>query len=261
MVEAVTTLSAAGVTAIEATTAGFTCTGGVVADLPWEAAVSVAEPVPVPVASPCVSTVYTAGSELVHATVEERFCVLPSEKVPVAVNCSVVPFAKLGGTEGVMAIETRVEALVVALKLLVCPSTVTVTLLVPGATPVITPLLFTVTAAGFDEENTALLVRFCVEPSEKVPVTVTCALVPAATLGLLGLKETETRVAGVTWKLDVDALLLPKAALIWAAPTPLPVARPLALIDATVRLELDQVADDDRSCVLPSEKVPMAVNC
>ncbi len=58
------------------------------------------------------------------------------------------------------------------------------------------------------------MVRFWVEPSEKVPVTVSCTLVPAGMDGLLGLKAMETRVAGVTWKLEVDAVKLPKVAVI-----------------------------------------------
>ncbi len=59
-------------------------------------------------------------------------------------------------------------------------------------------------------------------PSEKVPVTVTCSLEPAATLGIAGLKAIETSVAGVTWKLEVEALCPPKAAETCAEPTPLP---------------------------------------
>ncbi len=68
-----------------------------------------------------------------------------------AVNCSLDPFAKLGGIAGEIVIDTRVAFVTVARKVLDRPSTETVTVLTPGATPVITPLLLTVTAAGFDE--------------------------------------------------------------------------------------------------------------
>ena len=104
-----------------------------------------------PVASPLLSTVYTDVLELDQFTVEVRFCVLPSEYVPVAVNCCVVPLANGAGFAGVTAIETRVAFVTVARKSPVMPSTVTATVLLPGATPVITPVESTVTNAGFED--------------------------------------------------------------------------------------------------------------
>jgi hypothetical protein len=199
------------------------------------------------VAKPLEFTISTLLLELVQVTVEERSCVLPSENVPVAVNWLLEPLGMLGGLAGVMAIELSVALVVVVVKVLVIPFTVTVIVLVPGATPVIRPLLLTVTADVLEELKVALVVRTCVVPSENVPVTVTCALVPAATLGELGLKEIETSVAGVTEKLEVEAVLPPKVAVNCAVPTPFPVARPLASIETTLALELDQVADADRS--------------
>ena len=50
--------------------------------------------------------VSTCGLLEVQSTCEVRSWMDPSEKVPVAVNCCVVPSAKLG-VLGVMAIETR----------------------------------------------------------------------------------------------------------------------------------------------------------
>jgi hypothetical protein len=43
-------------------------------------------------------------------------------------------------------------------------------------------------------------------------------------------------------------------------PTPAPLARPLVLMVATAVLEELQVAEPVRLCVLPSLKVPVAVN-
>lgn len=57
------------------------------------AAVILAEPTLFPVARPDALTVATAEFEEDQVTELVRFCVLPSVKVPVAVNWSVVPFA------------------------------------------------------------------------------------------------------------------------------------------------------------------------
>ena len=52
-----------------------------------EAAVIVAEPVPVDAASPALLIVETPMSEELHVTVEVMSCEVLSENVPVAVNC------------------------------------------------------------------------------------------------------------------------------------------------------------------------------
>lgn len=46
--------------------------------------------------------------------------------------------------------------------------------LCPMPAPVASPLVLTVAAAGLEELQVALLVRFCVLPSLKVPVAVSC---------------------------------------------------------------------------------------
>ncbi len=68
--------------------------------------------------------------------------------------------AMLDGLAGVTVIEVSVALVTVAVKVLVMPPACTVTVLVPGATPVITPLLLTVTAAWLEELKVELLVRF-----------------------------------------------------------------------------------------------------
>ena len=58
----------------------------------WEA-VTLAEPTAFAVARPLVLSVTAVVFEEVHVTELVRFCVLPSVKVPVAVNWSVIPLA------------------------------------------------------------------------------------------------------------------------------------------------------------------------
>jgi hypothetical protein len=53
----------------------------------------------------------------------------------------------------------------------------------------------------------------------------------------------------------------PDAAVITVTPSPLLVANPVLLIDATLDCEDVHVAEDVRFCVLPSLKVPVATNC
>jgi hypothetical protein len=103
------------------------------------------------VTRPVLFTVKTEVVELLQVTVEVRFWVEPSEYVPVAANCCVVPFAMLAGVVGVMVIPVKVAVEAAAVKLLVVPFTVTVIVVVPGATPVITPVLLMLITDAFEE--------------------------------------------------------------------------------------------------------------
>ena len=47
----------------------------------------VVDPVPIAVATPAALIVATVAAEELHVAVLVRFCVVPSVKVPVAVNC------------------------------------------------------------------------------------------------------------------------------------------------------------------------------
>ena len=72
-----------------------------------------------------------------------------------------------------MLIDCSVAVLTVSGKLLeVIPFWVAVTLLEPTAIPVAKPLVAMLTAAVLDEAHVAVLLRFCVLPSLKVPVAV-----------------------------------------------------------------------------------------
>lgn len=62
--------------------------------IPLWAAVILVEPMATPVARPVALMPAFPGIELVHVAVLLRFWVLPSLKVPVAVNCSVSPIPR-----------------------------------------------------------------------------------------------------------------------------------------------------------------------
>src|SRR6266567_4036656 len=91
--------------------AGTATVREVVPDIPPNVAVIVVVPAPTEAASPfapCVLLmVATAVAEEPHVTSVVRFCVVLSEKVPVAVNCWLVPLA-MEAVAGVTAIETSV---------------------------------------------------------------------------------------------------------------------------------------------------------
>ena len=83
-------------------------------------------------------------------------------------------------------------------------------------------------------------------------------VVPTAMLELAGVTAIDTNVAPLTVS-DAVPLTEPDAAVMVAVPVPTPDTNPLELIDATEVEEELQVTDDN-NCVLPSSKVPFAVN-
>ena len=87
---------------------------------------------------------------------------------------------------------------------------------------------------------------------------------PSAMLGLDGVTAIDTRVAGVTVSV-VEPETLPDAAVIVVEPAVTEVASPLEpaalLIVATPVDDVLHVTEVDRSCVVLSEYVPVAVKC
>ena len=138
---------------------------------------SVAEIVDVPVATPVASPAAVMVATVVVAEAQVtwlvRFCVELSEKVPVAVNCWVKPFA-MAGLAGVTAIDCSAGALTVRTVEPVTPLSVALIVDVPVATPVASPAVLIVATDVVAEAQVTWLVRFCVELSEKVPVAVNC---------------------------------------------------------------------------------------
>ena len=129
---------------------------------------------------------------------------------------------------------------------------------VPGATPVATPCALIVACAGEDEVQTTTAEMSCVLESLNVPVAVNCFVVSGAIVEFAGVTAMETRLAPVTVT-EAVPLIEPEVAVIVAVPVLTPVANPLELIVVEFN-ELLQVTFCS-SCVLPSSKLPVAVNC
>ncbi len=240
------------------------------AEIPPETALMEAEPAATPVTRPfepaALLTVATVLEEL-QVTAAVRFCVEPSEYVPVAVKCTVPPTDTVG-LAGVIAREVRTAGFTVSVVDADTAPDVAVIVVVPAATDVAMPFepaaLLTVATELLEELQVTAAVRFCVEPSEYVPVAVNCCFVPVAIDGLEGETAIETRLAVFTVRV-VDTEMLPEAAVIVVDPAATDVASPsdpaALLIVATAVFEDVQLAEAVRSCVVLSEKVPVAVNC
>lgn len=95
--------------------------------------------------------------------------------------------------------------------------------------------------------------------SLKVPVAVNCLVVPTAMLEFAGVTAMETRVAAVTVR-EAIPLTPPDVAVMVAVPVPVLLANPVRSILATEVEDEDQVREVS-NCVLPSSKLPTAVNC
>ena len=123
-------------------------------------------------ARPLVLIVAAAVFEELQVAELVRFCVVPSVYVPVAVNCSVAPAARVVPGP-VTDIDTSVAAVTVSATVFeVMPFCAALMLLDPIATPAARPVVDIVAAAVFEELQFAELVRFWVVPSLKVPVGV-----------------------------------------------------------------------------------------
>ncbi len=155
-----------------------------------------------------------------HVTDDVIFCVLLSENVPVAVNCTFV-LRTMPELTGVTAMDTSVAELTVrAVKPEMLPE-VAVIVAVPAATVAICPLepvtLLTVATDTFDELHVTDDVIFCVLLSENVPVAVNCSFVLRAMPGFAGVTAMDTSVAELTVRM-VEPEMLPEVAVIEAVP-------------------------------------------
>jgi hypothetical protein len=100
----------------------------------------------------------------VQVTEAVIFCVLWSEKVPVAVNCWRVP-RSTSGFAGVMVIETRIALVTVRVPYPATPEKVALMVEEPMARLVAKPEPEMVTTLVLDEAQTTEAVRFLVDPS------------------------------------------------------------------------------------------------
>ncbi len=169
-----------------------------------------------------------------------------------------VPFAKLA-LLGVTAIDTRVaEVTVSGVEPETLPSMAVIVLepvAVPVATPFVPAALLMAAVPGADELHVTAVVRFCVEPSLKVPVAMYCWVVPLAMLTLAGVTEMDCKVAAVTVSC-FDAETPPNDAEIVVEPALSPSATPCEpdalLTVATAGIDELQMTDPVRSWVVPS---------
>jgi len=218
-----------------------------------EAAVMVTEPRLRAVAKPLTVIDATLLSEELQVTVPVMSCVVPSEKVPVAVNCCSVP-SGIDAFAGVTVIETKIALVTVRVALEERLPEDAEIVEVPGASPFASPSApFTLMLAtdGFDETQLTDDVMFCVLPSVKVPVAANWTVVPGAMEALEGETEIETRAGGVTVR-DVLPLTPEDAALILVEPTATLVAKPEVEMVAALIFDDAHVTELVRSCLLPS---------
>jgi hypothetical protein len=241
----------AGVTAIDTSVGAVAVTvSSVVPSTAPEAASILLVPVATPVANPPAVIVTTPAVCEVHVTVLVRFCVELSENVPVAVNCFVVPLA-IEGFAGVTATDTSVAEVTVRVVVpLMAPDPAWIWL-IPAATPVTNPPAAIVAIPVVCEVHVTVLVKFCVELSEKVPVAVNCFVVPFAIEGFAGVTAIDTSVAEVTVS-KVDPLTLPEVAIIVLDPAAFAVAIPPVVIVAAFVFWDCQLTEPVRLFVEPS---------
>jgi hypothetical protein len=139
----------------------------------WRVAWTPVVPAPMPVARPCepaaLLIVAMVAVSVVQATLVVMSSVEPSEYVPVAVNCSVVPTG-VDGVAGVMEIHKSVAGVTVTVAEPLTAPSAAVMLAVPADTAVTVPC----EPAAFDtaavpdalDDHVTLSVRSAVEPSE-----------------------------------------------------------------------------------------------
>jgi hypothetical protein len=224
-----------------------------------EVAVMVVVPAATAVASPLLLIVAVAGLDEVQVTELVISWVVPSENVPVAVNCWVAPPVTFG-LAGVTAMEDRVAEPTVRSVLPETVPEVAVMVVVPAARAVASPLLLIVAVAGLDELQVTWVVISWVVPSENVPVTVSCCVDPTAMVGLAGVTVMEDKVPEVTVRV-VFPETVPKAAVMVAVPAARAVAKPLlstVIIEVSDELQLTSLLI---SPLGPTANVPVAINC
>ena len=144
-------------------------------------AVIVALPATMAVTSPLLLTQATSLFDKLQMTCVVISCAVPSEYMPVAVNCALIPTAMLG-----LAVVTDMEdrpAEVTVMRVLpaMLPNVAEMVAL-PAATAVTRPPLDTVATGVFDEPQVTCKVMSKPVPSEYVPVAVSCGVTPTGML-------------------------------------------------------------------------------
>jgi hypothetical protein len=170
--------------------------------------------------------------------------VVPSLKVPVAVNCCVAPLV-IEGFAGVTAMDCSVAAVTVRSVEPEIDDDVAVMVEVPTPAPEAKPTALIVAVVVVPDDQVTVDVKFCVVPSLNVPVAVNCCVAPLVIDGFAGVTAIDCSVAAVTVS-KVEPLIAPDVALIVEVPTPAPVASPDVLIVAVVVVPDDHVTVEVR---------------
>src|SRR6185369_11757426 len=226
-------------------------------------------PVPVPVAfrvpsMAIVPTMLQVAPEVLAATpvtldpFPKRFGVAFSSRPSVGVTSesTAANVPVFGGGKTVRTVEPEMAPDVA--MMVVVPAARAVAL------PFVPAALLMVALVASEELQVTAVVRSCVLLSEKVPVAVNCWDVALAMTGFVGVTAMDFRVAGVTVR-TVEPEMSPDVALMVVVPAAraaaLPIVPAALLMVALVASEELQVTVVVRSCVLLSEKVPVAANC
>lgn len=130
----------------------------------------------------------------------------------------------------------------------------------PGAIAVTRPLALTLATLESVVAQVSVEVTSCALPSLNVAVAVSCWLVPAARLNVLGLMAMPCSVAAVTVT-DCVMCTEPELTVRLADPVATPCSNPVALTVTTAGFELEKLAVFVMFCVVPSLNVPVTVSC
>src|SRR4029077_16547267 len=162
-----------------------------------------------------------------------------------------------------MEIDTRIAGVTINVSVPVTAFRDAVIVSVPVPVLVASPIVgeesLTVATVAEEEVQNTEVVMSCIVPSVNVPVAVNGSVVPSGIDEAAAETAIETSAAGVTVRV-ADPLDDPVDALIVLVPFIRPLARPLALMVARLGLDDVQVTELVRSFVVPSLKVPVAVN-
>jgi hypothetical protein len=126
-------------------------------------------------------------------------------------------------------------------------------MLVPADNADARPEPLMVATAVLEEAQVTAPVKFCVEPSVYVPVAVNCWVVVAGVEGFAGVTAIETNSGAVTVNCAVPMIELSDAVMVTGPPGDTPFAKPLLAMVAMLVFDEDQVTEEVRSWVEPSE--------
>src|SRR5262249_26236896 len=138
------------------------------------------------------------------------------------------------------------------------PSTAVIVVL-PVERLVANPRLVIVATPDIEELHSTTCVTSCVELSLNVPVAMNCFVALFGIEEFAGVIESETSGAVVTVT-EVLADMVPDVTLTVDVPAPTASPNPFWSIVNTLD-ELEDHSADTNTCVLPSSKLPTAVNC